>query len=87
MTADRVLWTDVDPASRDLRDGAGADFPKPTDDARYDVVEIDTRGYSITYDAAGAVLRDAANVKEGDALRTRLAQSELLSEVKKKPNL
>jgi len=46
-----------------------------------------SRGYSITYDAAGAVLRAAANVKEGEALRTRLAQGEVLSEVKKKPNL
>jgi exodeoxyribonuclease VII large subunit len=47
------------------------------------------RGYSITYDAAGAVLRDAASVKEGEALRTRLAQGEVVSVVegKKKPNL
>ena len=45
------------------------------------------RGYSITYDATGAVLRDEANVKEGERLRTRLARGELLSEVRKKPNL
>jgi exodeoxyribonuclease VII large subunit len=54
-----------------------------------DPAAVLSRGYSITYDAAGAVLRDAAKVKEGEALRTRLAQGELLSVVegKKKPNL
>ena len=48
-----------------------------------------SRGYSITYDAAGGVLRDAANVKEGERLRTRLARGELLVIVdgKKKTNL
>src|SRR5262245_892798 len=46
-----------------------------------------SRGYSITYDAAGAVLRDAADVKEGQRLRTRLMRGEVLSEAKKKPNL
>ena len=43
------------------------------------------RGYSITTDAAGAVLRDAAGVKDGERLRTRLARGELESEVRKKP--
>ena len=52
-----------------------------------DPTAVLARGYSITYDAAGAVLRDAANVKEGERLRTRLARGELESEVKKKPNL
>ena len=48
-----------------------------------------SRGYSITYDAAGGVLRDAANVREGERLRTRLARGELLVIVdgKKKTNL
>jgi exodeoxyribonuclease VII large subunit len=52
--------------------------------AGLDPAAVLSRGYSITYDAAGAVLRDAANVKEGEALRTRLAKGEVLSEVKKK---
>jgi exodeoxyribonuclease VII large subunit len=52
-----------------------------------DPAAVLSRGYSITYDASGAVLRDAAKVREGDPLRTRLAQGEVLSEVKKKPNL
>jgi len=33
------------------------------------------------------IVRDAANVKEGERLRTRLARGEVLSEAKKKPNL
>ena len=40
------------------------------------------RGYSITYDAAGTVLRDAAGAKPGERLRTRLARGEIESEVK-----
>jgi exodeoxyribonuclease VII large subunit len=55
--------------------------------AGLDPTAVLARGYSITYDAAGAVLRDAANVKEGERLRTRLAHGELQSEVKKKTNL
>jgi exodeoxyribonuclease VII large subunit len=41
------------------------------------------RGYSITYNAAGAVLRDAREVKPGERLRTRLASGEVQSEAKK----
>jgi exodeoxyribonuclease VII large subunit len=41
------------------------------------------RGYSITYNAAGAVLRDAREVKPGERLRTRLANGEVQSEAKK----
>jgi exodeoxyribonuclease VII large subunit len=41
------------------------------------------RGYSITYTAAGEVLRDAARVKPGDKLRTALARGEIHSEVRK----
>jgi len=39
------------------------------------------RGYSITYNAAGAVLRDAGAVKPGERLTTRLASGEVESEV------
>ena len=41
------------------------------------------RGYSITYDAAGAVVREAAKVKPGERLRTRLASGEIESEAKR----
>jgi exodeoxyribonuclease VII large subunit len=41
------------------------------------------RGYSITYNAAGAVLRDAGAVKPGERLTTRLASGEIESEVKR----
>jgi exodeoxyribonuclease VII large subunit len=42
------------------------------------------RGYSITYNGAGDVLRDASAVRPGDTLRTRLASGTLESELKKK---
>ena len=41
------------------------------------------RGYSITYTAAGEVLRDATRVKPGDTLQTTLARGEVRSEVSK----
>jgi len=44
------------------------------------------RGYSITMDARGDVLRDAARVREGETVRTRLARGSLESEVKKREN-
>ena len=39
------------------------------------------RGYSITVNAEGQVLRDAAQVKAGDKIRTRLAKGEVRSTV------
>ena len=42
------------------------------------------RGYSITRDAQGKVLVDAARVTEGDRLTTRLARGTLESEVRRK---
>jgi len=44
------------------------------------------RGYSLTMDARGDVLRDAARVREGETVRTRLARGSLESEVKKREN-
>jgi len=41
------------------------------------------RGYSITTNASGTVLRDASAVKPGERLKTRLARGEFESEVKK----
>src|SRR5687767_3754195 len=41
------------------------------------------RGYSITTSASGAVLRDAARVRPGERLQTRLARGRIESEVKK----
>ena len=46
--------------------------------------QVLARGYSITMDAAsGAVLRDAAKVKAGQKMKTRLAKGEVLSRVEK----
>jgi exodeoxyribonuclease VII large subunit len=44
------------------------------------------RGYAIATDAAGNILRDAAQVALGDAITIRLHQGHLISEVKEKTN-
>jgi exodeoxyribonuclease VII large subunit len=41
------------------------------------------RGYSITYDASGSVLRSAARVRAGERITTRVAEGQIESEVKK----
>ena len=45
------------------------------------------RGYSITRDAAGEVLRDASRVPVGARIATTLARGQLESEVRKKDDL
>ena len=50
--------------------------------ATLDPKAVLARGYSITYDAAGRVLRDAALVRAGERTRTKLARGELESEVR-----
>ena len=42
------------------------------------------RGYSITYDAGGAVVRDSSKVNEGERLTTTLARGWIESEVRRK---
>jgi exodeoxyribonuclease VII large subunit len=54
--------------------------------ASLDPVAVLGRGYSITYAASGEVLRDAAQVRPGERLRTRLARGQIDSEVKKGEN-
>jgi exodeoxyribonuclease VII large subunit len=39
------------------------------------------RGYSMTLDAKGAIVRSAVSAKQGDALVTRLADGEIASVV------
>jgi exodeoxyribonuclease VII large subunit len=47
--------------------------------------QVLSRGYSITTDAAsGKVLRDAARIRSGQMLKTRLKKGEVFSEVQKK---
>src|SRR5438034_10291456 len=55
--------------------------------ASVDPTAVLARGYSITRNTAGEVIRDAAAVKEGELLRTTLARGWLESEVRKKSNL
>jgi exodeoxyribonuclease VII large subunit len=52
--------------------------------ASLDPAAVLARGYSITRNAAGELLRDAAAVREGERLSTTLARGELESEVRKK---
>jgi exodeoxyribonuclease VII large subunit len=42
------------------------------------------RGYSLTQTATGEVVRDTAQLKKGEVIRTRLAKGTVLSEVKEK---
>ena len=51
-----------------------------------DPVAVLERGYSITRNAQGEVLRDAARAREGERVHTRLARGEFESEVKKREN-
>jgi exodeoxyribonuclease VII large subunit len=55
--------------------------------AGLDPAAVLARGYSITRDAAGGVLRDASAALEGDLIRTTLARGSLESTVRKKGNL
>lgn len=48
-----------------------------------DPAAVLSRGYSITYGASGQVLRDAAQARPGERLRTALARGEVHSEVLK----
>jgi exodeoxyribonuclease VII large subunit len=48
-----------------------------------DPAAVLARGYSITYNASGQVLRDSTAVQTGESIKTRLARGEIESEVKK----
>ena len=46
-----------------------------------DPVQVMRRGWSITRDAGGRVVRDAASLREGDAIVTTVAAGEIASTV------
>ena len=46
-------------------------------------VKILDRGYALVFDAAGNLVKDAAQVKSGDDIRARLARGEIKARVKK----
>jgi exodeoxyribonuclease VII large subunit len=52
--------------------------------AGLDPTAVLQRGYSITYDGNGAVIRDASSVRVGERLKTTLARGSIESEVKKR---
>jgi exodeoxyribonuclease VII large subunit len=54
--------------------------------AGLDPAAILARGYSITYAGGERVLRDPAQARPGETLRTRLARGWLESEVKRREN-
>jgi hypothetical protein len=71
------LWIDPGPNPRHLTDGVGGSHSKPVSDARYDVLERDTRGFSITYrvrDSRGTEW----NVKIGPEAQTEVVASRIL---------
>ena len=51
--------------------------------AGLDPTAVLARGYSITYNAAGEVLRDSRQVQNGERIKTTLAQGQIEAEVKK----
>jgi len=71
------LWIDPQGADRNLFDGVGGRRPKPQPERRYEVLERDTRGYSITYrvkDERG----DEWNVKIGPEAQPEVVASRIV---------
>jgi len=71
------LWIDPHGAERNLFDGAGGRRAKPQPERRYEVLERDTRGYSITYrvkDERG----DEWNVKIGPEAQPEVVASRIV---------
>ena len=71
------LWLDPGTDARDMSLGAAAGHPRPQADARYEVVQRDTGGFSITYevrDARGAEW----NVKIGPEAQAEVVSSRIL---------
>jgi hypothetical protein len=68
---------DTPPGARNLKVGPAGSMPRPAVDARYKVLERDTRGFSITY-----VVEDAAgrewNVKIGPEAQTEVVASRIV---------
>lgn len=71
------FWIDPGENPRDTLVGAGAGYERPQADSRFEVVERDTRGFSITY-----VVRDVRgaewNVKIGPEAQAEVASSRIL---------
>src|SRR5262245_35644018 len=71
------LWRDASGTVRDLDAGVGGKHRRPAADARYEVLERDTRGFSITYrvkDARG----DEWNVKIGPEAQPEVVSSRIV---------
>jgi hypothetical protein len=70
------LWVNP-PAPRDLSHGVGAQLPKPAVDAHYEVLDTDTRGFSITYKVRDGEGREW-NVKIGPEAQTEIVTSRIV---------
>jgi len=71
------LWVDPGPNPRNLLAGVGGRHERPAADQPYDVISVDTRGFSITYrvkDRRGAEW----NVKIGPEAQTEVVSSRIL---------
>jgi hypothetical protein len=71
------LWVDPGGQTRNLFDGVGGNVARPQRDQKFQVLDVDTRGYSITYrvrDARGAEW----NVKIGPEAQTEVVSSRLV---------
>ena len=73
-----ALWIDPGPTPRNLFNGpAGGNVPRPASDARYDVIERDTAGFSITYRVRDGSGREW-NVKVGPEAQTEVVASRIV---------
>jgi hypothetical protein len=71
------LWIDIAPTSRNLYDGPLFDGVKPASDSRYEILERDPRGFSITYHVRDQHGREW-NVKIGPESQTEVVTSRIV---------
>lgn len=73
----RAFWEEVDPRSRDLLHGMGGEAIRPPADAVFESLQMDTGGFSISYD-----VRDPAgiewSVKVGEEAQSEVTASRLV---------
>ena len=73
-----ALWIDPGSTPRNLFNGPGGNtVPRPASDARYDVIERDTAGFSITYRVRDESGREW-NVKVGPEAQTEVVASRIV---------
>jgi hypothetical protein len=71
------FWVEPGSETRNLFDGPGANGVRPAADARYEILERDTRGFSITYKVRDARDREW-NVKIGPEAQTEVVTARIV---------